>query len=244
MLYECPKCHHQFDGKRNKCPKCGTKFYYGCAHEQLANKIAIYDEIIEKERKDIIKIFLPGIKVVQSIKFAVSILVLTLAVLLMLLPFIYLLDYAKDINSLSGMVLYFKGLEAGSSYVSNSIDLYCLILFLFASVLALQGIYLFVINLLSLRKKKLEKILFLNYRSNIRSLFVRFLDRTSQASYNAIFCLFYLSLVPFKYNNFAIMIYIILGVILIADFFVNTYLGSLQREMRKDKRNRPEAAYR
>ncbi len=243
MLYECPKCHHRFDGKRKKCPNCGTPFYYGYGHEQLANKVAIYDELIEKERRNITNIFLPGIKVVQSLKFIVSALMLTLSILLMLLPFIYLVDYSANINTITGLSLFIKGHNGGASLVNDDIDLYCLILFIFSIVLFIQGLYLFIFNACSFRKKSLEKIIFNNYQSKLANPIIRFLDRTSQASYNALFCLIYLLIVPFRYNNLALIIFLLLAAIFIIDLFINIYLASIQKEMRKDKLNRPIQAY-
>lgn len=102
MLYRCPKCNHTFDGKRNSCPNCGTSFYYGSEHELLEKKVEIYDEIIAKKRENFISRFLPGIKAILSIKFAVSILLLALSLLLLFLPFIYLIDYGVNITSIAG----------------------------------------------------------------------------------------------------------------------------------------------
>lgn len=243
MLYECPKCHHRFDGKRNKCPNCGAPFYYGYGHEQLANKVAIYDELIEKERKSITNIFLPGIKVVQSLKFIVSALLLTLSILLMLLPFIYLVDYSVNINTLTGLTLFIKGHTTGTPLVNDYIDLYCLILFIFSIILLIQGLWLFVFNACSFRKKTLENIIFNNYSSKLANPIIRFLDRTSQASYNVLFCLIYLLIVPFRYNNLALIIFLLLAAIFIINLFINIYLGSIQKEMHKDKLNRPMQAY-
>ncbi len=243
MLYRCPKCNHLFDGKRNNCPNCGVPFYYGSKHELLEKKVEIYDEIIDKEKKNFISYFLPGVKGVLAIKFAVSILLLALSLLLLFLPFIYLIDYGVNITSIAGARLFYRHIKHSISLVNGDIDTYCFILFLAGIVIFLQALYLFFFSLFNLKRKRSLKYLFVTARNVKRNAFIRFLDRTSQASYNALFCLIYLLVVPFEYNSLVAIIFTLVALILFTDIFCNIHFGSIQREMRKAISKLPPQAY-
>ena len=233
MLYRCPKCNYTFDGKRNSCPNCGASFYYGSEHELLEKKVEIYDEIIAKKRDDFISRFLPGIKAILSIKFAVSILLLALSLLLLFLPFIYLIDFGVNITSIAGARLFYRSIRHHITLVNGSIDTYCFILFLAGIIIFIQAFILFLTTLTNLKRKRSMRYLFVCARNSKRSAFIRFLDRTSQATYNALFCLIYLLVVPFECNALVSIIYIFVGVILFCNIYNNIYFGSLQKEMRK-----------